>query len=113
MLVMKELSILEKTATAEITRTGLSFSGFGTFPMQTKTSTGSYPTFSEFTKFIAKEAEFDCDPVTSLGSLKSSITEKAAKDPNPRKRTLEGLPQNLSISVFMVAGWVFAIILLA
>lgn len=44
--------------------------------IQIEEESGSFPTFSNFVDFVAREAKIACNPVTSLYALKANDTEK-------------------------------------
>lgn len=52
-----------------------------------------FPSFSQFVKFLTREAKIACNPVTSLQSLKQSETEKS-KQPKQQKHNKLQVPMN-------------------
>ncbi|XP_064632522.1 uncharacterized protein LOC135490881 [Lineus longissimus] len=60
---------------------------WGRIASKENATSGNFPPFKDFANFVAMEAEIACDPITSLGSLKSpSDRDKAQIQTSPTKR---------------------------
>ena len=47
---------------------------------QWKTNKGTFPSFSEFVKFLSKEADIACDPVVSAQSFREEVSKKSNEE---------------------------------
>lgn len=58
--------------------------------MEEQSDSGQFPSFSQFVRFLTREAKIACNPVTSLQSLKQGETEKPKqqKQQNVKAKTL-------------------------